>query len=265
MEERTRKLKTSEEKLRKLNKELEEKVKVRTAEIKELLKHKDAFIGQLGHDLKTPLTMIMNILPMIKEEAEKPEIKEDCNVAIRNARYIKKLVIETLKIAELSSPTVKFDMNDTNLLDIANDVIKDNQLVFKKKDIKIENMIDEKIIVKVDRLRIKEVFCNLVTNAVEFMPEGGKLTLNIKEREDKDSVIITVKDTGDGMTPEQLTHVFDEFYKADQSRRDLDSSGLGLAICKRIVEKHGGKIWVESPGKKKGTTFYFTLKTSKQL
>ena len=61
------------------------------------------------------------------------------------------------------------------------------------------------------------------------------------------------------MTPEQMTHVFDEFYKADWSRHDFDSSGLGLPICKRIVEKHGGKIWVESKGVGKGSTFYFTL------
>jgi len=65
------------------------------------------------------------------------------------------------------------------------------------------------------------------------------------------------------MTKEQVDRIFDEFFMVDESRHDMDSSGLGLAICKRVVEKHGGKIWAESQGPKKGSTFYFTLKTSK--
>ena len=240
---------------------IEEARKQAEAEIKELLRQKDEFIGQLGHDLKTPLSILLNMLPMIKEEVEKDEIKEDCNIAIRNIRYIKNLVTETLKIAELSSPKVEFDMNDTNLLDIVNNTIKDNQLVFDKKNIQIENMIDEKITVKADELRIKEVFDNLIINAVKYMPENGKLTFNTEESKDQNFVTVSVKDTGIGMTQEQATHVFDEFYKADKSRHDLDSSGLGLSICKRIVERHGGRIWAESPGLEKGSMFYFTLNT----
>lgn len=230
-------------------------------DLETVLKQKDEFIGLLGHDLKTPLSILMNILPTIKEESEKAEIKKDCDVVIRNANYIKNLVIETLKIAELSSPKTTFDIYDTNLLDIVDDVIKDNQLVFDKRNINIENMIDKKITIRGDSLRIKEAFSNLVSNAVKFMPEGGKLTFDAGKSEEKETIVITVKDTGCGMTQEQLGHIFDEFYKVDESRHDLESSGLGLSICKRIIEKHGGRIWAESHGK--GTTFYFTLKTGK--
>jgi signal transduction histidine kinase len=86
-------------------------------------------------------------------------------------------------------------------------------------------------------------------------------TITIDAKEDKDFVTVSIKDTGIGITEEQLSHIFDEFYKADEARHDFDSSGLGLPICKRIVEKHGGKIWVESPGEGGGTTFYFTIPT----
>ncbi len=230
-------------------------------DLEKLVKQKDEFIGLLGHDLKTPLSVLINILPTIKEESEKAEIKRDCDVVIRNVDYIKNLVIETLKTAELSSPNTTFDINDTNLLDIVDNVIKDNQLVFDEKNINIENMIDKKIIVRAASLRIKEALSNLVSNAVKFMPEGGKLTFYTGKSEEKDNIVIAVKDTGCGITQEQLSHIFDEFYKVDESRHDLESSGLGLSICKRIIEKHGGRIWAESHGK--GTTFYFTLKTGK--
>jgi len=230
-------------------------------DLEKLIKQKDEFIGQLGHDLKTPLSVLMNILPTIKEESEKIEIKKDCDVVIRNVTYIKNLVIETLKIAELSSPKTSFNITNSNLIEIVENVIADNQIVFDQKHIDIENIIDKNIIVKADTLRIKEVFSNLVSNAVKFMPEGGKLTFNTVEIKEIDNIVISVKDTGCGMNQNQLTHIFDEFYKTDESRHNLESIGLGLSICKRIIEKHKGRIWVESG--KKGTTFYFTLKIGK--
>jgi signal transduction histidine kinase len=198
------------------------------------------------------------MLHIIKEDGEKPETKEDWDVVMRNIDYIENIVSETLKIAELSSTKVTFEMNDTNLLDLVNNTIKDNKIVFDKNNIKIENMINEKITVNGDELRIKEVFCNLIINAVKFTPENGSILVDAKK--DNDYVIISIKDTGMGLTQGEIEHIFDEFYKADAARHDMESSGLGLSICKRIVEKHGGRIWAESPGPGKGTTVYFTLK-----
>jgi signal transduction histidine kinase len=94
------------------------------------------------------------------------------------------------------------------------------------------------------------------------MDLGGTLTLNATVNTGDNLVTISVKDTGIGMTPDQLHRVFDEFYKTDAARHQLNSSGLGLTICKRIIEKHGGQIWAESPGPGKGSTFYFTLPSS---
>jgi signal transduction histidine kinase len=229
-------------------------------EVRKLLQQKDEFIGQLGHDLKTPLTILANMLPMIKEDTEKSGTKEDWDVVMRNIGYIENLVSETLKIAELGSTKVTFEMNDTNLLDLVNNTIKDNKIVFDKNNIKIENMINEKITVNGDELRIKEVFCNLIINAVKFTPENGSILVDAKKGDD--FVTVSVKDTGIGLNQGQIEHIFDEFYKADAARHNLGSSGLGLSICKRIVEKHGGRIWAESPGPGKGTTVYFTLKLS---
>ena len=254
-------LKEAHKVLNNVNKQLEQKVKERTAHIEELLRQKDEFIGQLGHDLKTPLSILMNLMPMIKDDTEKPRSKEDCDMAIRNVKYIQNLVTETLKIAELSSSNVKFDIQDVNLSDLVDSVIKDNQFVFEEKNIEIEKMIDENIVIQADKLRVGEIFNNLISNAVKYSGDnGGTITIDVQN--DGDSVTISVKDTGIGMTEEQLDHIFDEFYKVDESRHSLGSSGLGLSICKRIVEKLGGKIWAESPGINSGSTFFFTLKMS---
>jgi len=253
-------LKSTQQQLKELNEGLEHKVEERTSEIKELLRQKDEFIGQLGHDLKTPLSILTNMLPMIKEDVDKPELKKDCDMAIRNVDYIENLVTETLKIAELSSLNVQFNIQDIKLLDVADNVIKNNQLIFENENIKIKNMIDEKIIVTADELRLSEMFNNLISNAIKYSDDGGTITIDAQN--DEESITITVKDTGVGMNSDQLEHIFDEFYKADNSRHNLGSSGLGLSICKRIVEKHGGKIWAESPGVGKGTTFYFTLRNN---
>jgi len=248
-----------EKQLTKANEELIQKAD----DIKELLRQKDEFIGQLGHDLKTPLSVLINILPMIQEDSIDPEVKSDCDISIRNVEYIKSLVTETLQIAELSSPNSKLDFKELNLMELADNVVKDNQLLLEKQNIKIENIIDEEIVVTADELRLGEVFNNLISNAVKYSGNNGG-SINIEANNGKDCVTISVSDIGIGMTKEQMEHIFDEFYKADDSRHNLDSSGLGLNICKRIVEKHGGKIWVESPGEGKGSTFYFTLKVGKK-
>jgi len=106
-------------------------------------------------------------------------------------------------------------------------------------------------------MQFEELLTNLLNNAVKFSTDPGSIHVAVQEAEDM--VTISIADTGIGMSKEQLSQVFDEFYKADPSRHDFDSSGLGMSIAKRIVEKHGGRIWAESLGPGKGSTFYFTI------
>ena len=241
-----------------LNKYLEKKVKDRTQEVETLLKQKDEFISQLGHDLKTPLTILINVLPNL-EEIHSPELKKDCEVAIRNVNYIKNLVTDTLTIAELSSPKVQLHLEPVNIHDIIEKAIQYKQLESTKENIIFENKIKETLQIHVDKLRLEEVITNLISNAVKFINTSkGKITFTSDNSKDTHTTI-TITDNGIGMTKEQINRIFDEFYKADKSRHYLDSVGLGLSICKRIIELHGGKIWAESPGPNKGSIFKFTL------
>lgn len=250
-------LETAQKELEILNVGLEQKVKERTAEVNNLLQQKDEFINQLSHDLRTPLTPLMNLIPLLEKTEKDPKSKELFEVLRRSINRMKNLVIKTLKLAELNAPSTILDMENINLWEEAEISIKDQQLICDEKKFTVENKIDKNIFAKVDKLRLNEVFNNLISNAVKYSPPGS--TIMVDAHDDGDFVTVSIMDSGDGMTSEQIDHIFDEFYKADKSRHDLESSGLGLSICKRIVEKHGGSIWVESPGLGKGSMFYFTI------
>jgi signal transduction histidine kinase len=253
-------LKVAHKKLSSLNKDLERKVKDRTAKVEKLLKQKDEFIGQLGHDLKNPLNPLVNLLPIVEKHEKDPESKELLHVINRNVDYMKNLVVKTIKLARLNASGTEFSFEDINLLEKINVVVEKNKPMLDEDHMMVESKINEDIIVKADELRLEELFDNLVNNAVKYSPNGGNITIDAKE--DKDFVIVSVKDLGIGMTEGQLDHIFDEFYKADESRHDFHSSGLGLTICKRIVEKHGGRIWAESSGEGHGSTVFFTIPKS---
>jgi signal transduction histidine kinase len=255
-------LREAHNRLYSLNEELEKKVEERTAEVKKLLKQKDEFINQLGHDLKNPLNPIINLLPLINKQVYNPNLKEQLKIVMKNVDFMKNLVIKTIELAKLNSPDTEFVLEDTNLTYEINNTIEKNQLVIRDKNIEIINKINEKIIIKADKLRLNELLDNLIINSIKFCPNGGIITFD--GRDNEDFITISIKDTGIGLENQQLNHIFDEFFKADKSRHDFDSSGLGLTICKRIVEKHGGTIWAESPGIGKGTTIFFTLPSYKK-
>jgi|GEM_PF-2268709 len=244
-----------------MNTNLEQKVLDRTEKINHLLKQKDEFINQLGHDLKNPLNPLVNLLPILEKSESDTKTKEMFNILIKNANYMKNLVTKTIDLGKLNSSKIKFYFEDVNLYTEFNNVISNNEILFKEKNIVIKNNIPDNIIVQADKLRINELINNLLNNAAKYTKCLGNITLDAKQ--DNNYITVSVKDSGIGMTNDQLEHVFDEFYKADPARHDFDSSGLGLSICKRIVEIHDGKIWVESKGLGEGSIFYFTIPKNK--
>jgi len=259
LEEIKKKLLETEKKLNELNRELEQRVIERTIEVNRLLLHKTKFIDNLSHDLGTPLTPLMALLPLIKEEVKDPKAKDLVDTCIRSAEYLKNLVNHTKELAELS--TTELYLKKENLLEIVNKLQEKYDIVFRSYNINVENNIDENIYVKTEKSRIMEVLDHISSNAVNSMLDGGTLTFDAKELEKKTGsfIDISISDTGVGLSGDQTSHLFDEFYKADESRHKLDSTGLGLSICKRIVELHGGRIWADDRGKGKGTIIHFII------
>ncbi len=251
-----------EKKLSDLNRNLEKRVIERTVEVNRLLLHKTRFVDNLSHDLGTPLTPLITLLPVIKEELKNPETVKLMDTCIRNAEYIKRVVNNTRKLAELSSTDLMLNKEQFN--QFVEDLKERYDVVFRTFKIEVVNNISDDIYVKTDKSRITELLDQITSNAVNSMQDGGDLKFDAKyiTRDDNTFVQISITDTGIGLTRDQTDHLFDEFYKADESRHKLDSTGLGLAICRRIIEKHGGRIWAESHGKGTGTTIHFTLPSS---
>ncbi len=240
-----------------LNKELEKRIKDRTKEVEQLLKQKDEFINQLSHDLKTPLTPLTILLPILEKQETNQKRKEILQVLRRNTDYMKNIAIKTLKLAKLNSSKTKFNFENIDLNKEIKRIIENKKSLFKSKKIRIKNNIVGKKFVIADKLRLEELITNIFENSFKYSNKNSKITIDAQK--EKDYVKISIKDQGIGMTKNQIKHIFDEFYKVDSSRHDSDSSGLGLTICKRIVEKLNGKIWVESQGIGKGTSVFFTL------
>lgn len=250
-------LNVAQNKLSEMNKFLEKKVKDRTKEVESLLKQKNDFINQLGHDLKTPLGPLINLIPLLKRKEKDPKKIEILEVLNQDVELMKNLVVNTLELARLNSPKTKFNFEKINLKKEIGKIIKNKKIIFDKNNITIQNNINKLHFVKADSQEFEVLVTNLIDNAIKYNKKEGKVI--IESAEDDNNIIISIKDTGIGLEKDQIDNIFDEFFKADKSRHDIESSGLGLSICKRIVEKHNGKIWVESPGLNKGSIFYFKL------
>jgi signal transduction histidine kinase len=228
--------------------------------LEKLLKQKDNFINQLSHDLKSPLTPLVGLLPILKDSVTDEHSKAIADSCIKSTNHMKNLVFKTLQLAKLNAPNFKLNRENLHLLSEVNDAIGNNQFLFDENKVKVENKVDKEIFIQADKLQLKEIFDNLFSNAVKYSFDNDNKKIIIDARTDGNKdMIISVNDNGMGMTDEQQKYVFDEFYKTDPSRHDLDSSGLGLTICKRIIEQHGGKIWVKSPGLGRGSTVFFSF------
>ena len=212
---------------------------------------------QLGHDLKTPLTPLFALLPLIRERVSDPELKKMADICSRNAVQIKGLSDRTLKLAALSAIVAPSNWETIPLAPAVDEYLLDTLYLSALTNVSCENVIDPGIAVQGVADQLKELFANLISNAVRYSPEHG--VIRISAEVTGKIVTVSVQDEGVGLAPEHIGRIFDEFFKVDESRHELASQGLGLAICKRIVLNHSGRIWAESPGIGMGTAIRFTL------
>jgi len=211
-------------------------------------KLKDEFMNIAAHELKTPLVPIIGYVSMMKDGslgALTQEERDSLNIITRNVERLKKLIDDILDISKLESGAMKFDMRDVQVTELVQNATQDMQSNAVKKGIFLKAEISPNMpIIKGDKNRLMQVLADLIDNAIKFTDKGG-ITVRITLEDGK--VLVGVTDMGIGIAAENIPKLFTKFYQIDSSMsRRYGGTGLGLVICKKIIEAHGGRIWIES-------------------
>ncbi len=212
---------------------------------------------RLGHDLKTPLTPLFILLPLLRKQLSDPDQIKKVETCIKSASTIRSLADKIGILARLSSNSEPSNKSHFSLASLADQSIGDCAAAVSQKQITCRNLLDPDLAVHAVQGQMRELFNNLISNAAYFSNDHG--TITISGHREGCTAQFSIHDDGIGIAADHLEHVFDEFFKADESRHNLEASGLGLSICKRIVQKHHGRIWAESPGLGQGTTIHVII------
>ena len=218
-------------------------------------------VTNISHDLRTPLATMQGYIEtlIIKDAALDPLTRQQyLEVARKHAAHLGRLIQDLFELAMLDSSGVTPVFEEFSLTELIHDVVQEFELQAQVAQVSLQvDPPDEAFSVYADISLIQRVLENLVSNALRYTPEGGKVSISVHPS--SAAVGVSVADTGAGISEEALPHIFDRFYKADQENgREHGSMGLGLAIAKRILELHGSEIRVVSE-EQRGTRFHFDL------
>lgn len=225
---------------------------------------KDEFLTTLSHELRTPLSAIMGWTQVLLRNGTgmTPEHRRAIEVIDRNARAQVQLINDLLDLSRIMSGKIRLEVRQVSLSDIVNAAAVSARPAADAKDIRLKVLLDPvQTIVGGDSERLQQVVWNLLTNAIKFTPKGGQVQVLLQRV--NSHLELSVSDTGVGIPQNFLPHVFDRFSQEDSSTsRTHGGLGLGLAICKQLVELHGGSIRAASQGEGKGSTFFVHLPVS---
>jgi PAS domain S-box-containing protein len=259
------------EELKSFNLQLETKVEERTRQLEEAVSIAEAsnqaksdFLASMSHELRTPLNAIIGFSQLLHEKyfGELNDKQSEYVVDIVDSgKHLLSLINDILDLSKIEAGKMELDLSEVKIADL----LQNSMVMIKEKalahnislDLQIAENVDG-MKINADERRLKQVMFNLLSNSAKFTPDGGAIT--VAARKGEKELIISVSDTGIGMTPQEQKKLFEAFYQASGGiKGKTPGTGLGLAITKSIVEKHGGKIWMESEGVNKGSKFTFTL------
>jgi two-component system, OmpR family, sensor histidine kinase VicK len=246
--------------------ELYEAIKKSHEELMILDKMQQEFINVAAHELRTPIQPILSMTQILRSRINDSQQLELLDIVIRNAKRLNRLSDEILDVTKLESQTLElkresFNLNDV-ILNTMDDIVLSKDFISKNVSrLRLRLSYEPRdILLQADKSRIAEVFSNLLSNAIKFTPEG-MVTITVEKdkinKTDNNNVIVSVKDTGQGIDVNLLPKLFTKF-----ASKSYNGTGLGLFISKGIVEAHLGKIWGENNVDGIGATFSFSLPTS---
>ena len=250
-----------------LNRALERRVIERTAdltrvnqELEEANRAKDVFLATLSHELRTPLTPILGWINLLRTgQLDEGALAQALDVIERNARLQSRLIDDLLDISRIATGKLRFEPKPTDLNIVAEAAVETVRASAAQQQVTLDiALAAEPLVVSGEPVRLQQIIWNLLSNAVKFTEAGGRVRLSTEAAEGGACVI--VEDTGVGIAPDFLPHVFDRFRQADGTRtRRYSGLGLGLAIVDALVRLHGGRAVAESEGPGRGARFTVTL------
>ncbi len=250
----------AEEDLRSLNEDLESRVAGRTTELERANRMKTEFLARMSHELRTPLNAIVGYSDLLGEEAAgplPPTYKRFVANIQEGARHLLHMVNDLLDLSKIEAGRIDLNREEFHPAGALEEVLSVITPLARIKNIAVENQLPPGTNIHADRTRFKQILYNLLSNAVKFTPENGSVWIAESKRENIAG--FCVGDTGIGIPSAELEAIFDEFHQVGAPPGAVkEGTGLGLAITKRLVDLHGGTIWVESaPGQ--GSRFFFSL------
>jgi len=225
---------------------------------------RDEVLAIVAHDVRNPLASISFAASTLKHQLG-PQTSatnaKSVELILRSVDRANRLIQDLLDTTRIEAGALSVDRETLSVSQVLHDALEAERGLASSASLELQLAADRELPpIWADRARVLQVFENLVGNALKFTPKGGRITIGAVPQPGE--LLFSVADTGPGMAAANLPHVFDRFWRAERAERQ--GAGLGLAICKGIVEAHGGRIWVESvPGR--GTTFYFTIPSAPAL
>ncbi|HZO23037.1 MAG TPA: response regulator [Steroidobacteraceae bacterium] len=254
------------EALARSNRDLESRVKERTAELEQLSRLKDEFLATMSHELRTPLNAIFGWVTLLRtRRLDAPTQERALETIERNARAQKRLIEDLLDVSRIVTGKVALELATFDPRRAIRGALDTMQPAAQAKDIRIISRLDSEVgTVRGDFARLQQIVCNLLSNSIKFTQPGGEIEVSLTPF--NESAQICVTDSGQGIKPEFLPLVFDRFRQEDGSiSRRHGGLGLGLAIVRHLVELHGGAVEAHSDGEGKGSRFIIRIPTRAQI
>jgi histidine kinase len=227
-----------------------------------------ALIGDVAHELRTPLAVVRSSVEAIADDAVPPDSEQLAEIQREVAR-LQRLITDLEDLSRAEAGQIHLTKQPTDVAVLIRAATTRLQSQFEDKGVALVVVMPDMLpTIPLDADRIQQVLINLLGNALHYTPSDGRVCINVRlittpatpGRNSDGGVEISVQDTGIGIAQEHISHLFERFYRVDKSRSRLGGgSGIGLTIARHVVEAHGGRIWVESQGVGKGSTFTFTL------
>ena len=239
------------------NRTLEKQVEERTYEVSNLIEKRNELITRIGHDLKTPLTPIMGLLPVLADQITEPDLMEIISRNDSNAKNLYQVITKVFDLARLHSPGKGKNLTWIRLEPYIVMAISQNHEIQKKKKLAVHlhNTKDISLLLDPDHLEL--ILENLIHNAMKFSEESGSIEISCIIG--SDNLCIVMDDEGAGISSTDLPHIFEEFYCADSSRHDRMSHGLGLPTVRRVISLYGGTITAENRENNSGARFIISF------